>query len=289
MAGVTKIANIDANVREIDFVSRFGANWETLRAVLGISRPIKKQLGTQLVSYSASITLEDSVGEGQTIPYSTASVVEAAKTDITIQKYLKGVTLEAVNKYGAAVAVQKTDEALLNELQNNILNAFYTFLATGQLTDTATSFQMAIAKSIGLVKNKFQSMNKAVGKVVTFVNTLDAYEYLGAANLTVQSSFGVDYIESFMGATVILSDKIESGTVISLPAENMVLYYVDPADGEIGQLGLNYTVAGDTNLVGVHAEGSYRTAVGDVYAICGMVLWAEYIDGIAVVSVNSGE
>ena len=42
---------------------------------------------------------------------------------------------------------------------------------------------------------------------------------------------------------------------------------------------------GETNLIGFHAEGNYSTAVGESFALMGMALWAEYIDGIAVVDV----
>lgn len=286
---ITKIANITANAREIDFVTRFASNWQALAEIIGITRPIRKTPGTTLVSYTASISLEDSVAEGEVIPFSTASVVEAAKSDLTIEKYAKAVSIEAVSKYGAAVAVQKTDEAFLSQLQSNVMDRFYTFLGTGTLTDTATSFQEGVAKSIGLVRNKFKSMHKDITNVVTFVNILDAYEYLGAANLTVQTAFGIDYIEKFMGATIIMTSEIESGTIISTPVDNMVAYYIDPADSEFGQLGLDYTVSGDTNLIGFHVEGEYDRAIGAVYALMGFTLWAEYLDGISVVSVNSGE
>lgn len=286
---ITKIANITANAREIDFVTRFASNWQALAEIIGITRPIRKTPGTTLVSYTASISLEDSVAEGEVIPFSTATVVEAAKSDLTIEKYAKAVSIEAVSKYGAAVAVQKTDEAFLSQLQSNVMDRFYTFLGTGTLTDTATSFQEGVAKSIGLVRNKFKSMHKDITNVVTFVNILDAYEYLGAANLTVQTAFGIDYIEKFMGATIIMTSEIDPGTIISTPVDNMIAYYIDPADSEFGQLGLDYTVSGDTNLIGFHVEGEYDRAIGAVYALMGFTLWAEYLDGISVVSVNSGE
>lgn len=284
---ITKIANITANAREIDFVTRFASNWQALAEIIGITRPIRKTPGTTLVSYTASISLENSVAEGEVIPFSTASVVEAAKSDLTIEKYAKAVSIEAVSKYGAAVAVQKTDEAFLSQLQSNVMDRFYTFLGTGTLTDTATSFQEGVAKSIGLVRNKFKSMHKDITNVVTFVNILDAYEYLGAANLTVQTAFGIDYIEKFMGATIIMTSEIESGKIISTPVDNMVAYYIDPADSEFGQLGLDYTVSGDTNLIGFHVEGEYDRAIGAVYALMGFTLWAEYLDGISVVTVKS--
>ena len=39
-ANLTKVANIDAAAREIDFVTRFGTSWDSLREILGIMRPI---------------------------------------------------------------------------------------------------------------------------------------------------------------------------------------------------------------------------------------------------------
>lgn len=276
--------------REIDFVTRFGTNWEALREVLGIMRPIKKTPGTQLVSYTATITLEDGdVDPGRVIPYSVANVQQFAKADLELLKYAKAVPIEDVNKYGAAVAVQKTDEAFLNELQTKVLDDFYTFLTddTSAMTLTETSFQMGVAMAIGKVKDKFKKMRKNASDIVLFINTIDAYKYLGAADITVQTSFGMDYIENFMGArTVVLSSEIDEGTIIAVPADNIVLYYADPADSEFAQLGLNYTVEGQTNLIGFHANGNYTTAVGESFALMGMTLWAEYADAIAIVTVD---
>ena len=113
---------------------------------------------------------------------------------------------------------------------------------------------------------------------------MDVYTYLGAADISIQTLFGLDYVKNFLGAsTVVLSSEIESGTVIAIPSDNIVLYYVDPGDGEFAQLGLNYTVEGETNLIGFHANGNYSTAVGESFALMGMTLWMEYADGEAIV------
>lgn len=289
---LTVAADITVAAREVDFVTRFAQNWEALRQILGIMRPIEKAPGTKLTSYKASMKSDAlqggaSVGEGDEIPYTEFKVEPVAYSDVTLEKYAKAVSIEAVTKYGAAIAVQKTDEAFLNELQNVVMDRFYTFLATGTLTATADSFQMGVAKSIGLVKDKFKKMHRNITGVVTWVNTLDAYEYLGAANLTVQTSFGIDYVENFMGAQVfILSSEIERGKVISTPVENIDLYYVNPSNSDFAQLGLNYTTDGETNLIGFHANGDYSHAVGESFALMGMALWAEYLDGISVVEVD---
>lgn len=286
---LTKVANISVTAREVDFVSRFTRNWDSLREILGIMRPVRKEPGTTLKSYTASVELQSgNVGEGEDIPYSLASVDPVAYDDLNLEKYAKAVSIEAVNKYGAAVAVQKTDDAFLNELQGRVLDRFYTFLQTGAMTGVEATFQMAVAMSIGRVADKFKKMRKDITSIVVFVNTLDAYQYLGAAELTVQTAFGMQYVENFLGArTMILSSEIPRNTVIAVPSDNIVLYYVDPSDSDFAQLGLNYTVEGETNLIGFHASGNYNTAVGESFALMGMALWAEYIDGVAVTTVEA--
>ena len=287
---LTKQANITTAAREQDFVTVFNDNWEALRRIMGVMRPIRKAPGTKLVSNKAKVTLQSSVGEGEEIPYSLAQVEPVAYEDITIEKYAKAVSIEAVAKHGAAIAIQKTDEAFRNELQKVVLNRFYTFLKTGALTNVQTTFQMALAMAKANVLDKFNKMRKTVTDVVGFCNILDAYAYLGAASITVQTAFGMNYIENFMGYSTLflMSDPdIPRNMVIALPVENIDLYYIDPADSDFGQLGLEYTVQGETNLIGFHANGNYQTAVGESFAIMGMKLWAEYLDGISVVEIEA--
>lgn len=287
-ANLTKAADITITAREIDFVTRFTDDWTALREIMGIMRPIKKAPGTKLTSYTASVTLADgAVAEGDEIPYSKATVTPVSYADLTLEKYCKAVSIEAVNQYGAVVAVEKTDNAFLKELQSKVMTKFYGFVQTGTLTSTESTFQMAVAMAIGKVKDKFKKLHKNASEVVVFVNTLDVYRYLGSANITVQTSNGIDYMKNFMGAsTMILSSELPEGKVIAVPADNIVLYYADPSDSDFRKLGLQFTTQGETNLIGFHAEGDYKHAVGESFAIMGMVLWAEYLDAIAVVTIS---
>lgn len=287
------LPNVYNNVtaREVDFVTRFADNWDALRNILGIMRPIRKAPGTSLVSYNASVALESgAVDPGEVIPYSKATITEAAKADLTIEKYAKAVPIEDVNKYGAEIAVEKSDDAFLAKLQNSVLTKFYTFLNTGSLTGTGTTWQDALAKAQGLVLNKFATMQKDVTQIVGFANILDAYDYLGAADITVQTQFGLTYIENFMGYSALFllpAPMIARNTVLATPVENIDLYYIDPGDSEFARLGLQYTTQGETNLIGFHVQGNYSTAVGESYALMGMALWAEYLDGVAVVYIGT--
>lgn len=284
-------ADVQVTARELDFVSRFEQNWEHLREILGIMRPIKKVPGAVLKSKYAEGTLESGlVGEGEDIPYSKFTVKEKPYAEMTIEKYAKAVSIEAIKDHGYENAVAMTDDQFLFELQTNVTSRFYDYLNTGKLTDTQSTFQMALAMAKGLVVNKFKKMHKNVTGVVGFVNVLDVYEYLGAANITVQNQFGFQYIKDFMGFNTIflLSDEeVERGRIIATPVENIVMYYVDPSESDFAKAGLVYqTGAGETNLIGFHTQGNYNTAVSEAFAIMGLTLFAEFIDAIAVVTVG---
>jgi hypothetical protein len=257
---------------------------------MGISRPIRKTPGTKLVSYTADVTLESgSVDPGEVIPYSKTTIVQSAKADLTIEKYAKAVPIEDVEKYGAAIAIEKSDDAFLTKLQNKVLGKFYTFLNTGSLAGTAATFQAALASAQGLVLNKFATIQKDVTGIVGFANILDAYDYLGGAQITTQTAFGLTYLQNFMGYQTLFllpATWIARNKVLATPVENMDLYYIDPADSDFAKLGLPYTTQGETNLIGFHAQGNYSTAVGESFALMGMALWAEYLDGIANVTIS---
>ena len=289
----TTTAQIDASIREIDFVSRFQRNWDLLLQIMGISRPIRKAPGTKLVGSTATVTLESgAVDEGDIVPFSLAEVNPVEYADLTLEKYAKATTAEAILKYGYAVAIEKTDAAFLNALTKNIQDRFYSYLneATGVLEPEAdpATFQAGLAKAKGLVVEKFQELGLDATEVVAFVNTMDVYDYLGTAEISIQSQFGFQYIKNFMGfRTVFLcpDSAIAAGTIFAIPVDNLVLYYVDPSDSEFGRAGLEYRTVGEgsPNLIGVHVEGNYSRVQSEISAILGMALWAEYVNGIAKV------
>jgi hypothetical protein len=281
---------LQVTAREIDFVTRFERNWQHLRDILGIMRPIKKQPGAVLKSkYAEGILQSGKVGEGEEIPYSKFVVKEKNYAEMTIEKYAKAVSIEAIKDHGYENAVQMTDDEFLFQLQTDVTSRFYDYLKTGTLTSTETTFQMALAMAKGRVENKFKQMHRNVTGVVGFVNILDVYEYLGAAEITIQNQFGFQYMKDFMGFNTIflLSDsEIPRGQVIATPVENIVLYYVDPNESDFARAGLVYTVSGETNLIGFHTQGNYHTAVSEAFAVMGLTLFAEYIDAIAVITID---
>lgn len=293
---LTTKSQITTTIKEIDFVTQFQKNWDALRTILGIMRPIRKAPGTKLVSYKATVDggLKGgaSVGEGEVIPLTKTKVEPVAYDDIALEKYAKAVTIEAVTAYGAGVAVERTDTAFRNELQKKVMNDFYTFLKTGKLVGTQKTWQKALAIAKGAVLKRFANDNLDVTEVVGFANIMDFYGWLGDKEITVQTQFGLTYVKNFLGYSTLFllpDNYIAQKQVIATPVENIDLYYVDPADRDYATMGANYTVYGETNLIGYHTEYDYKTATTTNYALLGMKLWAEYLDGIAVVTVTSAD
>lgn len=284
--------NFDLQARAVDFADRFDANWEALREILGIMRPVRKTPGTRLVSYKTTVNLNEAEYiEGDEVPLSSVNVEEVAHKDLVLKPDRKRVTAQSVEKFGAAIAVQRTDDAFLNEIQGKVMDEFYAFALTGSMKDNFDTFQMAVSMAVAKVKDKFKKMRLNYSNVVVFVNTLDVGRHQGAAEISIQNASGIEYVKNFVGVdTMIISSEIPEGTVVAIPVDNIVMYYIDPSDGDFQQLGLSYqTGMGETNLIGVAKTAEYGRVSGDTHVLYGLTLWAEYLDAIAVITFGAGE
>ena len=286
----TNVSNVD--VREIDFVSSFAASWQSLINIFGISNAIPKTPGQGMQIITSSVaTLETSPAEGVDITPSTVTITGSQVTEATVEKYATAVTIEMINKYGYETAVAKSDEAFKNKLQNVVKGRFYTFLNTGSLTATKATFQAALAAAKGKVLDKWSQLGLEPGEVVAFVNVNDFYDFLGSASVGAQVStaFGMNYIRDYMGySRIFLCDATEvaSGTVLATPVANMVAYYVNPEASDFAAAGLEFTVDGETPIIGFHVDGNYKNMTSEAFAIMGLYLFAEHLDGIANITVG---
>lgn len=282
-ATTTALANVTA--RQIDFVSQFSNDFRALMGILNVARPIKKESGAELKMVKVSVDLEDSVAEGEVIPYSELSWDEVKADPITLEKYSTGVTAEAINKYGYDTAVDKGDQELLAQITGQITTGLYGALITEDaLEGDALGFQKKLAKGQALVRKHFEQIQKGITGTVAFVNTDDFYDFLGETTLTVQTAFGMTYVQNFLGYDVIfVTAQVESGKVIVTTLNNLNVYYIDPADSDFAKAGLVYQTD-DTGYIGIHINGNYGTAVSETFAITGVKLFPEYADGIAVIT-----
>ena len=277
-------------VREIDFVTRFAREIKIFREILGNIRMEKHAPGTKLTVKKAAVTLNtSSVGEGETIPYNAISYTETDVGSLTWDKQKIGVTMEAISAHGYDAAVQAADDDMLYKLRSKIVNDFFTFAQTGTLTsDIQTyTFQSALAEAQAQVQAKWEDMDRGYSDIIAFANVKDAYRYLGAAQITTQTAFGMTYIENFLGfSKLFLTSKIPQGKIVATPSQNLILYYVDATANDFNKAGFLFRTDNETNLIGVHVEGNHNTDVSELSTVMAMGLFSEYLDGIAVIAIE---
>ena len=216
-------------VREVDFVRKFEHDsLAKLLEAIGVTRKIPMMEGTTLYIYETSGTLQDGeVPEGEIIPLSEYAQTKTPAGEITLKKWRKAVSAEAIKKSGYNEAVRETDAALLRDVQADVRNDLFGFIdgvISGATSASGTDLQSALANAWGQLQIKFE--NDSV-EPVYFVNPLDAAAYLGAASITTQTAFGMKYIEDFLGlGTVIISSKITQGTFVATAKQNFIMYYL---------------------------------------------------------------
>ena len=277
-------------VREIDFVTRFAREIKIFREILGNIRMEKHAPGTKLTVKKAAVTLNtSSVGEGETIPYNAISYTETDVGSLTWDKQKIGVTMEAISAHGYDAAVQAADDDMLYKLRSKIVNDFFTFAQTGTLTSDIQTydFQSALAEAQAQVQAKWEDMDRGYSDIIAFANVKDAYRYLGAAQITTQTAFGMTYIENFLGfSKLFLTSKIPQGKIVATPSQNLILYYVDATANDFNKAGFLFRTDNETNLIGVHVEGNHNTDVSELSTVMAMGLFSEYLDGIAVIAIE---
>ena len=272
-----------ARVREIEFTEMFGYSIKKLMEALGVTRKIAKQAGTVLKSYKATGTLEDgAVAEGEAIPLSKYKTEAVNYKEITLKKWRKATSAEAITDRGYDQAVEMTTDEMLKDVQKGIRKDFFDFLATGTGTATGATFQAALAQAWGQLQVLFE--DDEIGAVY-FLNPLDVADYLATANITLQTAFGMTYVENFLGlGTVIFNSSVPKGKIYATAKDNLVLYYIPVNGADLGEV-FDFTTDA-TGYIGIHEEPDYTNMTASDTVINGMALFAERTDGIVVASIT---
>ena len=278
-------------VREVDFVEQFGGNiLPKLMEVLGVTRKIPMMEGTTMYVYKTTGTLQSgTVGEGEIIPLSQYERTKTAIGEITLKKWRKAASAEAIKKSGYEEAVTLTDAKLLNDVQKGIRTDFFTFLSgidgsTGGGTPVkGATLQAVLAQSWGELQVLFE--DDAVS-AVHFINPLDIADYLATAQITVQTAFGMNYVEDFLGlGTVIMNSHIKQGTVYSTAKENLILHYLT-MNGDVARA-FDLT-ADQTGYIGIKSgyQNEERAQIESLI-MSGIQFLVEYEDGVVVGTIGS--
>jgi len=283
MAAETNLITTDemAKVREVDFVTQFAHNsLAKLLEVLGVTRKIPMMEGTTMYVYSTTGTLQSgAVDEGDVIPLSQYETTKTPVGEITLKKWRKAVSAEAIKKSGYNASVLETDAAMLKDVQAGIRADFFSFIngtITGATTASGATLQEALADAWGQLQVKFED---DTAEAVYFVNPLDVADYLASANITVQTAFGMNYVEDFLGlGTLIMSSRITAKTFVATAKENLVLYYLT-VNGDIANA-FSLT-ADETGYIGIKSgyQNEERAQIESL-VMSGIDLFVEYAAGV---------
>lgn len=285
MAEANLIKNADlARVREQEFVYMFTGSLKKLMEALSVTRKIAKRAGYALKAYKAVGTLEDgNVGEGEVIPLSKYETEPVDLGEIAFKKWRKATTAEAIVEKGYDQAVTMTTDKMLSDVQRQIRSDFFAFMETGTTPAAGETFQAALAQSWGKLQVLFEDDTVSA---IHFMNPLDVADYLGTANITMQTAFGMKYVEDFMGlGRVFFNSSVPKGKILSTAMENLIVYYIPVNGADLGEA-FSFTTD-ETGYIGIHEFPDYTNMTASDTVVSGIKLLAERIDGVVVATIGA--
>lgn len=275
-------ANLTTNLGtalSIDFAERFGKRFKSLYELLGIQRIQPMAAGTVLKTYTSSVTLDGTpVAPGDIIPLSQVVLQDGPTQELVWDKKRKAVTMEDIQKFGFDRAITMTDDKLIGEVQKTVRSKFLAQLATGTGTAEGDGLQAAMAQNWAAVSTKFAEDDV---EVISFMNPFDVADYLGQANITTQTAFGMTYVEKFLNNKVVfMHGDVPRGTIYSTADGNLVAAYALMSGGEITKT-FDFTTD-ETGIVGVTHDIDKQRLQAETITAFGIVLFAERLDGVVV-------
>lgn len=287
MADTNLIKKTDlARVREVEVTTLFEEGLKKLIEALGVTRKIEKTAGAMIKTYKATGTLQDgTVAEGETIPLSKYITEAVNYGEITLKKWRKATTAEAIMDRGYDQAVDMTTDRMIKDVQKSIRASFFSSMEGigGATTVTAAGLQATLAQAWGKLQVLFEDDS---AEAVYFVNPTDIADYLATAQITTQEAFGMKYVADFLGlGTVIINSTVPTGKVLATVKENLILYYVSVNGADLGEV-FDFT-SDETGYIGIHEQPDYTNMTSEDTIISGIELLAERTDGVVVGTISA--
>ena len=263
----------------IDHNERLVEGIQTLQAALGITEMTAMPAGSQIKLYKVTkVNNPAQVGEGETIPLTEVKRELDRTIDLTLKKYRKATTAEAIQKSGRDVAINTTDEKLLRSVQKDIKSAFFAAIqpASGATAaDAGATTQAAFANIWAKAQVKFEDEDV---EMVYFVHPNDVASYLATAAITVQNKFGFKYVEDFLGlGSAFITPSIAEKAPVGVPKENLNGAYA-PIGGDVAaEFGLT---SDETGLVGTTHSANKTNASIETLIMSNVAFYVEDLSAI---------
>ena len=272
---------VEAKAQDINFITKFEASMAPLLAILGKTDVETVAPGAAYKIYKTSGTIgSGEVAEKALIPDAGIALGDPQTLEITYKKFRNMTGIEKIGKHGYTLAVGKTNNDLLRQVQNKVRTSIYAGISEGTGTATGATFQAAVANAAAEVAVKFEG---EAATPVFFVNPRDLFGYLGTANITLQTAFGLSYLQNFMGiGNVVADSNVTQGTVIGTAVENLTV--LAPTITDIPGMELTTDESG---IIAVHNGAVYENAAVQTVVYCGLGVYPVFLDRIFKVTIGA--
>lgn len=283
-SGTITTADLDPAI-SIDHNQRLMEGIQSLQTVLGITEMTPMAAGTQVKQYKYTKGTDPAqVSEGEVIGLTKFERKLINTFELVLKKFRKQTTAEAIQRVGRNKAIDDTDTLLMRHVQKGVKSDFFTFIGKGtgkadnlaeKKAEASVSIQGAIAGIWAKLSEHFADMDVTA---IYFVNPTDVATYLANAQITLQTAFGFQYVENFLGlGTVVLDHSVTQGSVLGTVKENLNGVYI-PAGGDVGQsFGLTVDTTG---LVGMKHYLADDSASVNTLLMSGVTFYAEDVSGV---------
>lgn len=268
----------------IDHVSKINQNITELMDILGIVELTPVAAGTEIKIYKTDIENTPSqVGESETIPLTKVTRKLARTISLGIKKYRKVTSIEAILAKGYDNAVNATDRKLISGVQKGIKSEFFDVLVTGTQKSKGTGLQAAAANAWGVLNGLYEDEDV---DCIYFLNPLDVADYIGQAQVTMQTAFGLSYIANFVGlGTVIVSNRVPKGKIIATAKQNLNGVYIDVTANDTKDL-FAFTTD-ESGVIGMAHSGKTTIASCETLLVTGVTIYPERLDGIVISTIEA--
>lgn len=268
--------------KSIDYTYRFEQSLRDFKDAIGITQLLPVAEGLKIKLYSGlKVTLADgNVPEGELIPLSKVEPVVETEKEITLKKYRKATTGEDIQKFGFDQAIDRTDDALIKEVQKNVRKDLFSLVQSGTSQtnlNVSNGLQGALATAWGSLNTIFEDDTV---RVVVFAHPMDVAKAIADKQLTLETSFGLNYYTDVTGTVVFTSTQVKQGNIYATAADNLVIAYI-PTTSEVGRA-FNLT-SDNTGFVGMKHFTHEETLTHQTLLVSGILMFPERLDGVVKV------
>lgn len=281
-----------------EFIANFNQDTDNLLRLLGIVSPERVGAGYTLTQHKVTGSLNNAKDEngssgaayveGDLVSLSKYTMAETAIEKVKLRPYRKVTSAQAIAEHGNVPAIVRTDQKMLSDIRADILSQFFAFLGTGTGAATGKTLQACLAYMDAKLQDTLETNNDngASYSLVHFVNRTDVADYLATAQVTTQTSYGMTYIQDFLGIqNVFVTNKVAAKAPVVTASQNLHMYA--PEFGELAKAGLSYTES-DSGLIGVNHNAVYDHVSVETNVLTGATLFAEVTDYIVKGTIAPG-